>query len=100
MVSNVREKVNNHQIGLAIFFGKPWNNRSEISVVKFSFFIDLSREKAFAQRAKGDEPNSELFQNRENLLFGFPPPERIFALKCRYGLDRMGPPYRIYPSFR
>ena len=38
-------------------------------------FVDRTREKAFAQRAEGNETYTQFLERRQNLLLRFAPPE-------------------------
>jgi hypothetical protein len=52
-------------------------------------FVNFAGEEAFAERAEGDESDSEFFECGQHFFFGFAEPERVFALKRGYRLNRV-----------
>jgi hypothetical protein len=53
---------------------------AEVGAIERGVLVDLAREVALAQRAEGNEADSQLLQGREDLRFGFSPPKRVLAL--------------------
>jgi len=65
------------------------NDVAEIGAVERRVLVDGAREEALAQRAVGNEADSEFLEGRKYLLLGLPPPQRIFALDRGDRLDCM-----------
>ena len=63
---------------------------AEVVAVERRAFVDLPGQEALAERAEGDEADSELLESRKDLLFRFAPPERVLALQRGDRLDGMG----------
>src|SRR5260370_4829897 len=55
---------------------------AQVRTVEPSVFVDLSREKASAQRAKRNKTDSEFLERRQDFLLRLSPPQRIFVLDC------------------
>src|SRR5439155_13424964 len=62
-------------------------------------FVDLSCEKAFTERAEGNETDSEFLKRRQHVILRLPPPNRVFALNCRQRLNGMSPTDCLCSSF-
>src|SRR5262249_3587297 len=61
--------------------------------------VDLVREEAFSQRAKGNKADSQPFENRNDLRLRLPPPKGVFALKCGDRLDGVRAPNGLHSRF-
>src|SRR5258708_29745188 len=53
---------------------------AEVCTVEGGVLVHLPGDVALAQWAERNEADSELFENWDDLRFGFPPPERILTL--------------------
>ena len=71
-----------------------------VRALKFRRLIDGAGEKAFAQRAERHEADAEIFQRRQDFLFRFAPPERIFALQRGDRLHGVGAADRLHTRLR
>ena len=80
------EQIDQRLVCPACLRGEARHDVAEIGAVERRILADRAGEKALAQRAEGDEANSEFFERRQHLLLGLPPPQRILALK---GCDRL-----------
>src|SRR3954462_6411135 len=63
------EQINQRLIRFTILLVKAWDGAAEIRTIERRICVNLSREKAFAQRAKWDEPDAEFFQGWQHFLF-------------------------------
>src|ERR1700733_13170937 len=74
-------------IGLAILRREARDDVAEILLVELRLLVDRTGQEAFAERAKGNESDAEFFERRDDFSLRLSPPERIFALESRHGLD-------------
>jgi hypothetical protein len=72
---NLPEHTHESLVRFAVLFIKTGNDVTEIGTVKFRVLVDGAREEAFSQRTEGDEADSKLLKNRQNLALRFSPPE-------------------------
>src|SRR5439155_18903080 len=72
---------------------------AEVGAVERRALVDLAREEPLAQRAEGNEADSELLQRRHDLAFRLPPPQRVLALQRGDGLDRIRATDRLRACF-
>src|SRR6185369_8326074 len=79
---------------------KARHHIAKIAFIELRIFADLAGEEALPQRAKWYKPDSEFFEGRKYFRFRLSPPQRILALKCRYGLNRMRATDRFHSCFR
>ena len=83
-------QVDQSLVGLAILRAETRNAAAEVRAVEFRIRVDLAGEKAFAERAEGNEPNAELFKGGHHGLLRLPPEQRVLTLQCGNGLNRVG----------
>src|SRR5512136_2346278 len=83
------KQINQSLIRFSSLRGKARDNVAEVGTVERSVFVDLSGEEAFTQRAIWNETDSEFLKGRYHFLFRLSPPQRVFALECRHGLNGM-----------
>ena len=81
--------INQGLICFSIFLAKARDLVPKIIRIEPGVGADFSGEKAFAERAEGNKSNSKLFEGRQDQRFRLSPPERVFALKRSYRLDRV-----------
>src|SRR5436190_19272890 len=94
------EQINENLIGLASLRLEARNGVAEVAAVERGVLADRAGQKTLPQRTEGHEADPELLEGRKDLLFGLPPPQRVFALKRRDRLDRMGAANRLCACFR
>ena len=94
------EQINQRLVRFAIPWLKAWDGVAEIGTIELRIFVDLAREKALTKGAKWNESDSEFFERRQHRLFRLPPPQRVFALKCRDRLNRVCTTDRLNSCFR
>ena len=87
--SDASEQVDQRPVRLPGLRREAGDGVAEVGAVEGGVLVDLAGEVALAQRAEGNEADSELFERRDDLRFRFPPPQRVLALQGRDGLDRM-----------
>ena len=63
---------------------------AEVAVGEGGRAVDGAGEEALAERAEGHEADAELEQGRQDLGFGFAPPQGVFALQRGDRLDGVG----------
>ncbi len=90
LVCDLPKSIHQCLICLARLGGEARNDVAEISLVELCLVGDCTREKALTQWAERDEPYPEFLQRRKDLLLRLSPPQRVFTLECRDGLNRMG----------
>src|SRR5437762_4734395 len=73
---------------------------AEIGTVECSVFVDLSCEKASAQRTVRNKADSEFFECRQYFRFGVSHPQRVFALDRSDRLDCVCAADRLHARFR
>src|SRR5260370_27198582 len=88
-LSDAAEQIDERPVRLAGIGREPRDGVAEVGAVESGVLVDLTGEVPLAQRAEGNEADSELFEYRDDLRLGFPPPKRVLALEGRYGLDRV-----------
>jgi hypothetical protein len=81
------EEFNQRLVRLERLRREARESAAEVSAVELRVFVDLAREKAFAQRAVGNEADSQFLESRYDFLLRSSGPERVFALKCGERLD-------------
>src|SRR5262249_17351307 len=72
----------------------------EIILLELRVFADFSGEKASAERAEGNESDSEFLESWKDFSFGLSPPKRIFILQGRDRLDSVRTANSVQPCFR
>jgi hypothetical protein len=97
---DLAEQIDQGLVRLSSLRRKARHDVAEVGPVERRVLADRAGEKALAQRAEGNEADSKLFQRWQHLLLGFPPPQGIFALKCRDLLNRMRTPDGLHAGFR
>src|SRR5918994_1790793 len=75
------------------------NDVAEVGTVERRVLVDRARQEALAERAEGDEADTELLESRQDLLLGLSPPQRIFALEGSDRLHRVCAPDRLHACF-
>src|SRR5450830_506401 len=85
-------------VGLACFDAEARHHVAKIIGAEFGLGGDGPGQKALAQGAEGHEADTQLLQQRQDLLLGLAPPQRVFALQGRHGLHGMGPANRLGPG--
>src|SRR4029434_10284067 len=83
------KQINQSLIRFASLRRKARDDVAEVGTVEPSILVDLSREEAFAKRAKWNEADSKFLKSRQHFLLGITVPERIFALEGSDRLDRV-----------
>src|SRR5215468_9312356 len=99
----LRESVNHGDqslISFAVFRRKSRHMVAEIILLELRVFADFSREKASAERAEGNESDSEFLEGWDDFSFGLSPPKRIFILQGRDRLDSVRTANSVQPCFR
>src|SRR6185295_4078102 len=86
-LSDAAEQIDQRPVRLPGLRGEAGDGVAEVGAVERGVLVDLAREEALAQRAEGNETNSQLLQGRDDLRLGFSPPKRVFALQGGDGLD-------------
>src|ERR1700733_8088714 len=81
------EQMNQGLICFERFRSEARQGTAEVGAVEGGVLVDLAREKALAQRAIRDKPDSEFLQGRYHFLFRSPGPQRVFALERGERLD-------------
>src|SRR5436190_16025408 len=94
------EQIDENLVGLASLRLEARNGVAEVATVKRGALVDRAGQKTLAQRTERHEADPELLEGRKDLLFGLPPPKRVFALKRRDCLDRVGAANRLGACFR
>jgi len=74
-------------IGFAVLRRESRDGAAEILGIEFGVLVDLPGEEASAERAEGNESDSEFFERGKNFLFRLTPPERVLTLERRDGLN-------------
>ena len=77
-------------IRFAILRREARHGVAEVGRVEFRVCVDFAGEKAFAERAEGNEADAELFEGGDDFFLGLAPEERVFALQRGDGLNGMG----------
>src|SRR3977135_2267267 len=84
---DVGQQINQRLIRFSSFWGEARDDVAEIGAIELRSLGDLAREKTLTKRAKWNKSDPEFFQDRQHILFRASPPQRVFALNCRYRLD-------------
>src|SRR5262245_11116233 len=92
--------VNQGLIRLPRLRRKAREDVAEVGTVESSGFVHLPREEALAQRAVGNEADSEFLECRQYFRFRASRPQRVFALNCGDRLDRVCATNRLRSCFR
>src|SRR4030095_9202687 len=77
---NFTEQINQRLIRFPSLRREARQRAAQVRTVERSVFVDLSREKTSAQRAKWNKTDSEFLKRRQYFLFRLSPPQRIFVL--------------------
>src|SRR6185312_758772 len=85
-LSDAPEQIDQPLVRLPGLRSEAGDGVAEVGAVEGGALVDLACEEALAQRAEGNEADSQLFEGRDDLRFGFSPPQRVLALKGRDGL--------------
>jgi len=93
-----REQLDERTVPPACLEVEARNGIAEVAALERRALIDRAGEKAFAERAERDEPDTELFERRQDRVFGLAPPQRVLALQRRHRLDRMCAPNLRTPA--
>ena len=72
---DLAEHIDERLVGLAVLFIKTRHHVAEVRFVKGGVCVDGSSQKTFAERAEGDEADSQLFERGQDLLLRLAPPE-------------------------
>ena len=89
LLCEFRDDIDERLIGFAVFFAESWDDGAKVGTVELGGGIDFASEKAFAERAEGDEADPELFERGHNGMLGLAPEEGVLALQCSDGLHRV-----------
>src|ERR1700754_1197875 len=81
------EQIDHGLIRLACLGREAWDDVAKVRAVERRVLVNLPREEALAERAERNEADAEFFERRQDFLFRLSPPQRVFALKRRNGLD-------------
>ena len=68
---------------------------AEVAAFEGRVRVNRAGEEPLAERAEGDEADSELLERRQDRVLGLTPPERVLALEGGDRLDRMRPADRL-----
>ena len=94
------KQLNQCLVFLPGFRGKAGQAVAKVGAVERCALVDLSRKESLPQWTGWYKADSELFERRQQLLFGCSSPQRVFALDCRNRLDGVSPANGLYSSFR
>src|SRR5438874_8762005 len=97
---DLAEQINQSLIGFASLRRKAREYVAEIRTVERSVFVNLSREKAPAQRTVRNKTDSEFLKCGQHFFFRISEPKRVFVLECGERLDCMCATNRLHSSFR
>src|SRR6202022_1877708 len=86
---DLAEQIDQRLVRLARLRCEARHDLPEVVLVERCLLVDLSRQEALPEWAERDQPDSELLERGEQLLFRLPPPQRILALERRDRLDRV-----------
>ncbi len=70
---------------------------TEVGGIELRVEVDLSRQKARAERAKGHEADAQFIEHGQQLGFRPAVPDRVFALHRRHRMHRMRPADGLHP---
>src|SRR6266567_1596030 len=93
---DLAEQIDQGLVRLASLRREAGNDVAEVGAVEPRVLVDRAREEALAQRAEGNEADAEFLKRRQDLLLGFAPPQRVFALDRGDRLDGVRPPHRLH----
>src|ERR1700730_3655659 len=94
------EQINQGLIRLESLRREARESAAEVGAVESRVFVDLAREEALAQRAIGNEANSEFLEGRNHFLLRGSRPQRVFALEGSERLDCVCATDRLHACFR
>src|SRR5262245_53881397 len=94
------KQVNQGLIRFPSLRSKARENVAEVGTVERSGFVHLPSEEALAQRAVGNEADSEFLECRQYFRFRTSRPQRVFALDCSDRLDSVCATNRPRSCFR
>ena len=89
LLCEIRDDIDERLISFAVFFAESWDDGAKVGAVELGGGIDLASEETFAERAEGDEADTELFERGHNGMLGLAPEEGVLALQCSDGLHRV-----------
>jgi hypothetical protein len=75
------QQVDEGLVGFKGLLGEPRQCVAQVGVAEGRRAVDRAGEEALAERAERHEPDAELGQGREDLGFGFAPPQGVLALQ-------------------
>jgi hypothetical protein len=93
------QQVDEGLVGFKGLLGEPRQCVAQVGVAEGRRAVDRAGEEALAERAERHEPDAELGQGREDLGFGFAPPQGVLALQRGDRLHGVGASDGIHPSF-
>ena len=88
--SDLFKQINHGPVGFDRLWRKARIAAADIGAVEGRVLVDLAGQVTAAQRTVGHKPNAKFLAGRQDLSFDGSPPDRIFALQGRDGLNRMG----------
>src|SRR6202166_4254407 len=94
------KQIHDGLICFASLGGKARNDITEISAIKLRILVDLAGQETLAKWAKWNEADAQFLKSRYDFLFRFSEPQRIFALECRYRLNRVRATDGLHSCFR
>src|SRR5208282_4529527 len=97
---DLAEQVHQRLVRLEGLRRKARQGAAEVRFVKRGVFVHLPRQETLAERAIGNEPDSEFLEGRQYFLFRTSRPQRVFALDCGDGLDGVSATNRLGSRFR
>ena len=75
--SDAAEYIDQVLVRLASGLGKARHDVAKIARVELRIGIDRTGQEALAERAEGNKTDTQFFEQRQNLLFRFSPPQRV-----------------------
>src|SRR6266542_330869 len=86
---DLAEQIDQGLVRLARLRREARHDVAEVVLVERGLLVDLPGQEPLPERAERDEPDPELLERREHLLFRLPPPQRVLALERRDRLHRV-----------
>src|SRR4051812_11879612 len=88
-----------HHVRFASLRREAWHVIAEVGRVELRVLVDLSGQKAGAERAERNKADTKLFEHGQNIVFWSAPEERVFALQGCHGLHGMSATDRLCACF-
>src|ERR1035437_5512471 len=74
LCGDLAQHIDERLVGLAVLFVEARHHVAKVRLIKGGVCVDGSSQKALAERAEGDEADSQLFERRQDFLLRLAPP--------------------------